>query len=288
MQATSKGISLIIAAYSFYAFSDVFKKGLVGPVGVFELQFFTALIAVILLLPAARWLGGRKRTFQTKHPWMHAIRSICAAVTGILVVFSLQYLSLAHFYTIVFMAPFVIMIFSVIFLKESVTWRHWALTILAFLGVLVVIRPGIEPLTPGHYAVMIGLFTFAGSQLPLKYMRDGETNLSFALYPLIAAIFINGIAVVQDVNIPSLPHLGLLALAALCISSAHIFVARAFKVIAASLAAPFQYIQLVWGILFGFLLFDDQPDFWTWVGSLMIVAAGIGLFLDKRFSRRQS
>ena len=151
----------------FAAFSthDAVIKFLGGGYAAFQILFFS----VLLSFPFATLMLLRDReegTLRPRNPRWVATRTAAAVLTAVSAIYAFSVLPIAQVYAFIFAAPFLITIMSIPVLGERVGVHRWAAVLLGLAGVLIVLRPGIEPLTAGHVAALTAA---AGSALVSLY-----------------------------------------------------------------------------------------------------------------------
>ena len=163
---------------------------------------------------------------------------------------------------------------AVLFLREPVTHLRTALVVLGFIGVLVVVRPGMGATTGVLWALMAG--TFYGIFLTMsRWLGPLGTPLEMTLTQLVvAAVLLLPFGVV---NFPAMsaPVAALTVASALCSMLGNLLLLYAYKVAPATLIAPMVYFQLVAAVGLGWLVFGALPDLWTWIGLAVILSAGL-------------
>ena len=240
-----------------------------------------------MLCALSPYLGGFKETFTRPQLKLRLLRGVLLACSGLCSFYAFTYLDLAKAYAIIFAAPILVKIFSVFITKENIRLRSWAITMLGFIGVLIVVRLGIIPIDIGSAAALALAVFFSLGYVLSRYIEDkNQTMLSMALFQnafLTIATAWPAYEVYQTIPI----EFSLFAMMVLCFMSAmaicgSVLVAKSFSTAPTQIIAPIHYIQMIWGILLSALLFHEYPDGWTILGGGVICIAGLLLI---RFSR---
>jgi len=278
-----KGALLSIAGFSLYAMGDAAFKYLGAYYSPANMMFYVSLFVVILLLAASPWLGGIKPTFQSKNIKLHLLRGVFIFCQAFLFVWSLQHLSMAKAYSIAFIAPFMTTLLSIPLLKENVKKRQWLAIGAGFVGILVILRPGFIPLEPATFALIGAALFFSLANLTVRYLRhENETMLAWGLLPQITICTLAIIASLHNFIVPDPAHLGYLLFIGITSGAGIICLSLSFVNAPASIAAPFQYVQILWAILLGYLIFGDVLDIWTAIGVSVIILSGIWLIRNTK------
>ena len=276
-----------LLGFAVFSTHDAVIKHLGGFYAPFQILFFS----VLLSFPFATFMLMRDREADTLRPhnprWV-AVRTIAGVTTGASAFFAFSVLPLAQVYAFIFAAPLLITILSIPILGEKVGLHRWAAVVLGLVGVLIVLRPGAEPLTPGHIA---GLIAAAGSAtvsvITRKIGRD-ERAAVLMLYPMMTNVLIMG-AILPFVYQPMpVEHLGLLAIVAFLGFTGGLCTIAAYRFGDAAIVAPMQYSQIIWGATFGFLFFAETPDRATGIGAGIIIMAGLYVVLRESLGGRSS
>jgi len=162
-----------------------------------------------------------------------------------------------------------------LFLREAVGFRRWAAVIVGFIGVLIILRPGLETLKPGALLALATAAMFAGYHVLTRLASaydDSETSLVYMA--LTGAVVMTVIGPFFWVA-PSLADWGWLFLLSCTAATGHILLIKALEAAPAAILQPFNYTMLVFATAIGYLVFGNLPDLWTIVGACVVVASGL-------------
>ncbi|NQZ14487.1 MAG: DMT family transporter [Alphaproteobacteria bacterium] len=269
-----------LIGFSLFAVGDLFIKFLADdgyqPV---EIAFFLNFFYLPYLLLLSPILGGIKATLRTEKLWLHVLRGILGVGIFIINVNAFQKLGLSLSYTLMFVAPFFAAFMSAVFLKQTIHVHRWIAIVMGFTGVLIVLRPGLEPLEPAAYAVLFGAFLIATNHLLARRIGEDEPLMAFSLFNCIIAIQVFGVLNFWDseMKIPDQEGWMLFFIISIFHMGGSLLTSKAFSMADTVIVAPFHYVQLLWGTGFGILIFSNVPDYWTGLGALVIVSSGIYL-----------
>jgi drug/metabolite transporter (DMT)-like permease len=217
-------------------------------------------------------------------------------------------LPLADAVALFFVSPFLITIFSVLFLGEVVGLRRWAAVAVGMLGVLIILRPGTTSFQFASLLPIAAAFGYAGLHIMTRYLRDTESALSMVFYIQLMFIIatmtlglIMGDGKFAGGGDPSLdflfrawvmptgadlPYLLILGVFA---SFGGYFISQAYRLGEAALVAPFEYLALPLSIILGILIFDEWPDLVAWVGIALILGSGLyTVWRENQLAKRQT
>lgn len=180
------------------------------------------------------------------------------------------------------------------FLGEKVGPRRWAAIAVGFIGVLIIVRPGLEGFEPYSVLVLISVVFVVLRDIATARLAGAAptslvtlaTALTVTLLGLAMAPF-DGMVSLQPVWVwPSVPQFALLAATATALLVGYVFLIEATRLAETAAIAPYRYVLLVWSFLFGLTLFGDLPDRWTLIGAGIVVATGLYTFHRERLRRR--
>jgi len=279
---TLQGVALSFLGYAVYALSDASVRALHGAVPPFELVFFGALLG-LLAAPFVRGKGDRWRDLvRCRNRRMWSIRAGAAVVGAVCSVVAFTQLPMAEAFALLFLLPGFVTILSVIFLKEPVGWRRWSAVVVGFIGVLIVLRPGLHELKIGHIAALGGGFAGAVTIVLLRHLGNSEKRTSLYGAGLIGPL-VGGLAL-------SLPHLVMptahdvifIVSYGLLSAAGNVLMMVSGRMAPASIVAPTQYSQMLWGIGLGYGVFGDRLDGVMILGAVIIIGAGLFTFAREK------
>jgi drug/metabolite transporter (DMT)-like permease len=247
----------------------------------FQIAFFRNVFALTIMLP---WLARNGRVvLRTDRLKVHFWRAGIGLIAMLSWFSAVAYLPLAEAVALNFTVPLFATAGAAIFLGEVVRARRWTATAVGFLGVLIILRPGITEFTPLMTLPVIAACFMACSMLIVKSLSGTEAPASVVLYMnlLLTPLSLGPALFVW--RAPTLAELGLGAFIGLCAVVAHISFTRGFARADASAMMPFDYARLPFVAAVGFVLFGEMPDVWTWVGAAVI--AGAAIYIAQREAR---
>lgn len=275
-------IALALGAFGMFTMMDTIIK---WQSQSWPIQQIILCNAAAAMLPLIAWSGwrGRWSLLRTRRPGLHVIRGLIGLTAAYGAFWGYSRLSLPDAYTINFTAPLMITALSVPILGERVGWRRWSAVVVGFGGVMIMLDPGAGMLDAGALGVFVGALGYATSMLIVRRFGAGESNVSFAFYTFLTQSAVMLPIVLYDPVIPRLGDLAMMACSGLIAGVALLMLTTAFLKGAAAIVAPFQYSQLLWGTIAGWLVWGDLPSGRTLAGAAIVVASG--LYILHRESR---
>ena len=283
MKATSLPILLMIGAVFCFASMDATAKYLMKEIGpaqtIWARYTVQAVIVTVLILPKINVYG------RTNYPKLQFLRSVALMMATTLFFFSFSRLGLAEASAIFNISPVLITLGAFLFLREQIGPRRLIGIIVSLLGALIIIRPGtgvfsIYALLPLGAAIFYSTYSLA-----TRFVGTDESPWTSLFYSAIFGAICYSIYIAFYWNPMSNNAILLTIIIGLFGTAGHICLIRALTLGEASLVAPFIYTNLLFTTTWGFVLFGNLPDFWTIVGALIIVAAGIYVWARDRAVR---
>jgi drug/metabolite transporter (DMT)-like permease len=147
--------------------------------------------------------------------------------------------------------------------------------VVGFIGVLIIVRPGLDELHPGVISALVAMALYAVYQVMTRIVaRVDRTETIFLFQIVVGSALLLPLAPWVWVT-PPLAHWPLFLLLAGLGAGGHLLLIKALSLAPAVLIQPFTYTMLLWAVLFGWLLFGDVPDRWTLLGAAVVIAAGV-------------
>jgi drug/metabolite transporter (DMT)-like permease len=238
-----------------------------------QILFFRFFFGFLFLVPILLRSGGVN--LGTRRLGLHFLNGLFQVMATACTFVGLSLIQIAEVTALTFTAPLFVTAGAALFLGETVRRRRWTATAVGFLGALIILRPGVQAISPPALVVLAGSAFIAGGILSTKSLSRTEAPDTIALY-LTVLMTVMSLPVALTVwTAPSMAILGWLALTGLSGSLGLMAMARAYRAADASLVMPFRYVSLLFAAAFGYLLFDERPDLWTWVGAAVIISAAL-------------
>ncbi len=241
------------------------------------------LVGVFFLL----MIRGRD-ILKTQHPYLQMGRGALAAGSATLFIVAISFVPLADAVAISFVAPFVVTVLGALILGEAVGIRRWVAVSIGFLGTLVVIRPGMGVIHPAAALVLIAALLFALRQILSRKLSGTDKTITTVAYTALTASALLTLPLPFVWRTPEWGfEIALLTSMAVLAGIAEVMVIRSLELAQTVVLAPVHYSLLIWGTFYGWMVFNQLPDLWTWIGALIIVATGIYTLHRERLVARR-
>jgi drug/metabolite transporter (DMT)-like permease len=233
--------------------------------------------------------------FATSRPLMQIARSMLLLMSTVMFVTAIGRLPLATASAIGFASPFIVTALSVPVLGERVGVRRWSAVLVGFVGVLVIIRPGAGFTNWATLLVLGSASAYAIYQVVTRLIATydrPETGIVYAaLVGSVLTTLVAPATALAGAFAWRVPDSALHGLLFCCLGFfggfGHYFVIKALRLGPAAVIAPFTYAELIGTTTLGYLVFDNFPDGWTWVGAAIIVACGAYIAYREGVRRRE-
>lgn len=274
----TQGALLALLSFAIFSTHDVVVRVLGGTYSPIQLLFFTSLMSfplVTIMLISDKTPGHLRPVY----PWWMALRSVSMALVSLCAFYAFSELSLAQTYTILFASPLLITLMAIPILGEKVGFHRGIAVLVGLVGVIVVLRPGAEPMGLGHLAALLAALFNAIQSIIARRIGAQERSVAMMLYPLAATFVMMGAMLAFTYKPMPLPDLaGMAVIAVLGFIAAFCLVA-AYVRAEAAMVAPMQYSQIIWAAIFGYVLFDEVIDGTTILGASIVILSGIYIVL---------
>lgn len=282
-----KGIVLFCTAVFLFAVMDSFAK-LAGqtfsPLQVVWARCFFHILLLILFLGPVHGLN----LIRTNNLKIQILRSMLLLGATICIFTAIKYIPLADAGAIAATSPLFVILLSVLLLKEKISLRRWCAVGVGFAGAMIVLRPGLSMVHPAMFLVVLMSLFYALYQLTTRFLSGVDSSVTTAFYSVLVGTVVMSFVMPFIWIAPDLEGWILLAIVGFLGGVSHFIMIVAFKYTAASTVAPFNYTQLIWMAVIGYLAFGNLPDGMTILGAVIIVGSGLYIIHRERQTARKT
>ncbi len=266
------GIILMFAAAGFGTMVALIK--LVGErLDVFQILLLRQ--AVMALIVAPTIMKNFPGSLQTNNIGLQLLRIFLALVAMGFGFTAVVNMPLADATAIGFAKSFFVTICAIFFLNEVIGIRRWFAVIIGFIGVLIVLRPGFDGFTIYGVYALIGSAGAGAVMVVIRILTRTESTTTILTYQALGVGLAVAIPGLWFWLWPTPLEWALLVAMGVISYVAQMFNINAYKYGEASVMASLDYVRLIYAVFFGWLLFNNFPDFWTWFGAMIIISASI-------------
>ncbi|SHL58975.1 DMT family transporter [Roseibium suaedae] len=270
------GILFAVLATLFFSVMDAMSKSLVVTHSVWFIlmvrYWFHLVVAIIWASLSKQGLRG---AMATKRPALQLIRGFLLVSEIALIIYAYSMLGLADVTTIIMVHPLIVTGLAVLFLGEYVSLRRVMALVLGLVGLAIIMQPGSNMWSYGGVVALAATTTFALYQLFTRMVSAYDNVMTSFFYAGLTGVVLT--TYMGLTHMPPLDQINWLLVVGICIFStaAHFSVMKALSLTQASAIQPFTYLQIVWSIPIGLLVFGTFPLWSTLLGAVMIVCAGL-------------
>ncbi|MDC0121869.1 DMT family transporter [Amylibacter sp.] len=285
-----KGILLMLIAMVGFTMEDLFMKKLsvnlsTGQI-LITLGFGSSL--VFALMAKSKGYKLTAKIFWSKGM---IIRQFAEGIAAVAFITSLTLIPLSTVAAVFQATPLVITMGAALFLGEAVGWRRWLAIIVGLIGVLIIIRPGLNSFDPnvGYVLIAVSFVTVRDLITRKLPMNVPSTIVSFQAFA--SLIIAGGILIfLSDQKIVSLDENQIYFVLGGIIFGVigYYCIVASTRIGEAGVVTPFRYSRLLFAIIIGFLFFNERPDFYTLFGASIVIMTGIYTVLRERYLARRS
>jgi drug/metabolite transporter (DMT)-like permease len=282
------GIGLKVAATFVFMAMAAIARYLGDAIPVGQLVFFRSAFAFLPIVVFMAVAGQGPSALATKRPLAHARR----AFTGVVAMFTyfgaLTYLPLADVTAISFASPLMVVVFAAVLLGESVRLYRWSAVAVGFVGVLIMISPHLgQGGAEGSAAIGISLAVantvfVAFTMIFIRLMSGSESALAITFYFQLTCTIVSLMTLPFAWVTPNLEQLGFLVSLGVLGGIGQLFMTNGYRFAQASTLANFDYVAMIWAILFGWLFFSELPAGAVYVGAAVVIASGLFIVWRER------
>ncbi|MBB4314874.1 DMT family transporter [Roseospira marina] len=277
LSGNARGGLLMLCSAFFFSVMGALIKDLGQSLPTVELLVFRSGIQALVLLPMALLaLRDDPGALRTRRPVLHAVRLGLGALALLGGFYALTHLPLATAMAISFSRALFLTLLAVLVLRESVGPHRWGAVVVGFVGVLVILRPWQSgAIDPAMLASLLSAAAVAAMSICVRLLGRTEGTLVMMLYPAVFSTLLFAGPAAAHWVMPDARGLILLVTMSLAGGLGQLLLITAYRHAEPSAVAPMNYTQLLWGSLFGFMLFAEFPDGATWAGAGLILTAAL-------------
>ena len=283
-----KGAALMTACVSAYVINDAFMKLLFSEIALFQAVFLRSIITVppILIMVWITKVAIRNLSKQDKR--LILVRVGAEIFTTITFLTALKHMPLANVTAILQALPLAITMAAALFLAEPVGWRRWSAILVGFVGVLIVVRPGLEGFNIYSLSAFMAIIFLTVREISTRKLKSEVPTITVVLSTAVGSTLFAGIMMIgSEWDTVSAVSWLLILGAAVAVLIATLLSVMAMRIGDIGFVSPFRYTSMLGAIGLGILMFGDWPDQPTLVGTLIIVSTGIYTFhREQKVSRK--
>ena len=283
-------IFLIIISIIFGTLMGTFIKLAQEELNVFTTGFLRFFFGFLIITPYI--LKTKFEVFSTKNLKIHILRSALNLPAMLLGFAALAMLPLEKMTAIHFIVPIIVTILAVIFLKEKIYLYRSIALVMGFLGMIIILRPGIIDISIGIYMALISSLIWSVVIILTKKVSKDDSAITILSHQYVYMSLFSFPLVIYFWDQPSLKTIIFILCAAMSGTILHIALNHAYKLVDVTMTQPYSFLGLVVSSIIGYFVFSDKPDFYTWLGASVIFCGVLlisyrELQLNKEITRKR-
>ena len=283
-------IFLIIISIIFGTLMGTFIKLAQEELNVFTTGFLRFFFGFLIITPYI--LKTKFKVFSTKNLKIHIVRSALNLPAMLLGFAALAMLPLEKMTAIHFIVPIIVTILAVIFLKEKIYLYRSIALVMGFLGMLIILRPGIIDISIGIYMALISSLIWSVVIILTKKVSKDDSAITILSHQYVYMSLFSFPLVIYFWDQPSLKTIIFILCAAMSGTILHIALNHAYKLVDVTMTQPYSFLGLIVSSIIGYFVFSDKPDFYTWLGASVIFCGVLlisyrELHLNKEITRKR-
>ena len=275
---------MFMSVCAFSVMDAIVKWSDAYPVGqVLFFRGFCGMIPIFFLIPRERYFDF----YKTSRPFLHFKRCLAGLIAIVAIFIALRKLPLATVVSISFAAPIFTTIFSIFLLKEKVGFYRWLAVFVGFIGIIIISEPGYSSLNVNYLYPIVFCLGLSYVAIAIRQLSSTEPVWLIGLYFSFSIMIISFFTFAQGWLIPNLKDLFLLSMVGVLGGLANLWLTQSYKLSEVTLVTPLKYLALVFGIFFGYIIWDEVPTIKTLVGASLVIISSFIIFRREIYLKKQ-
>lgn len=288
MTPNQTGALFMMAAMGAYTLNDALVKLSGADLPLSQILVLRGAMATGLLILLARFRGEAVVPRSGRDWGFVSLRAVFEVAATYFFLNGLLVMPIANANAIMQMLPLTVTLFAALFLPERVGWRRLSAIGVGFLGMVLIVRPGVDGFAEGTGYVMIAVLLITARDILTRYVPATVPAMTIAVSTAASVMIFGGLlSLGQEWVRPTASHVGLLAGASVMILCGYVFSILSMRQGDVSFTAPFRYFGLLVALFVGLFVFDQWPDAITLLGAAIVVGAGLFTLSRETQSRRE-
>ena len=280
MNNNIKAILLTVSGSFFAVLMESLIRSAQYDSNVYTIGFLRFLFGLIIIFP---YLIKKKFIpYKTKNFKFYFIRGLFNLPMMILGFGALVYVPFEQFKALHFLSPIIVVLLSFIIFREKIYMYRILALVIGFIGMLIIVRPGIVDFNIGTIMILISLTFWSLIIIVSKFVSKDDSPITMVTYQYtLMTIFALPIAI-YFWQMPSLQSLIFVFIGAISGTILHLSLALSYKYAELSVTQPVWFSGLIFGSAFGFFVFNEIPDVWTWIGGIVVFSSVLLITYNER------
>ncbi len=241
------------------------------------LRFFFGLIIIFPYLIKKKFIPYKTKNFK-----FYFIRGLFNLPMMILGFGALVYVPFEQFKALHFLSPIIVVLLSFVIFREKVYMYRIMALVIGFIGMLIIVRPGIVDFNIGTIMILISLTFWSLIIIVSKFVSKDDSPITMVTYQYTLMTFFALPLAIFFWQMPSLQSLIFVFIGAISGTILHLSLALSYKYAELSVTQPVWFSGLIFGSAFGFFVFNETPDAWTWIGGIVVFSSVLLITYNER------
>ncbi len=228
-----------------------------------------------------------RQALISKRPKLQLVRGFLGNIAMLTWFYALSILPVGDATALSFTAVIFTAIGAALFLREKVGVRRWAAIFIGLIGTTIILRPGVQAVSLGALVVVGSTVLWACTLLIVKVLGRTDSSITIVFYSSVYFTLFSFPVALYDWTWPTLTQLGLMIVIGGMAALGHFAIAEAMKAADASVIVPLDFTRLLWAAGVGYLVFGEFPDFWTWVGGIVVFSSTVYISYREAQARKR-
>ena len=300
------GIYMVTIGLFLFSIQDVIIKTFSDKYSLLQIVF-TRSVTALIITTAVIFVIANAKTFKVHKFWPLMLKGSCGFFSYLCYYMAIANLPLADAATITFSAPIMVTAMSAILFKEEVGWRRWSAVLIGFIAIVVVVGPKGHFNNPSVVLALGAAFTYAISTILTRYIDPQDSAVTASFYSLTMFLFWSIVVstivwlfyssdesapahfafLLRDWSYASNTDQWLLVTLGFISAGGFYCLVKAYMSGEFSAIAPFEYLYILWGAIFGFLIWQDVPSAPTIFGVALLIASNLYILRREMALKKQ-
>mgnify|MGYP001425494994 FL=1 len=280
MSNNVKAILLTLIGSFFAVLMEALIRAAQYDSNVYTIGFFRFFFGLIIISPYL--IKNKFNTYKTRNLKFYLLRGFFNLPMMIFGFGALVYVPFEQFKAMNFLSPIIVVLLSFIIFREKIFYFRILALIIGFIGMLIIVRPGIIEFNIGTLMILISLTFWSFIIILSKFVSKDDSPITMVTYQYTIMTILALPLAVFFWQAPSLISLFYVFIAAISGTILHLCLAQSYKYAELSVTQPIWFSGLIFGSVFGYFAFNETPDIWTWVGGIVVFSSVLVITYNER------
>ena len=280
MNNNIKAILLTLSASFFAVLMEALIRTAQYDSNVFTIGFLRFFFGLLIIFPYL--VKNKFTTYKTRNLKFYIVRGLFNIPVMILGFGALIYIPFEQFKAMNFLSPIIVVLLSFLIFREKIFKYRILALVIGFLGTIIIIRPGYVEFNIGTIMVLVSLLFWSFIIILSKYVSKDDSPITMVSYQYTLMTFFALPLAIYFWETPSVYSILYVFIGAISGTILHLCLGRAYKYADLSVTQPIWFSGLIFGSAFGYFLFKEIPDLWTWIGGIVVFSSVLIITYNER------